>query len=84
VSPWNGDNYIEESVFVFKWCPECAPEGSNIPEPWELKYCETHLAATVGESDRLVTNQTYINAGEAGGEDSRLLCNLIHRGVVST
>jgi hypothetical protein len=78
--PWNGDNYIEEGVFVFGWCPVCAPEGSNIPEPWELKYCETHRAEIAGESDRLVTNQTYIAASEAGGEDSRLLCNLIHRG----
>jgi hypothetical protein len=81
LSPWNGDNYIEVYVAVFAWCPVCAPEGSNIPDPWELKYCDTHRAGDAGESDRLVANQTYINAGEAGGEDSRLLCNLIHRGV---
>jgi hypothetical protein len=81
VPPWNGDEYIDNGTTesVFRWCPTCSPEGTVIPEPWEMFYCEVHRGGTSGESDRLIV-ETYIPQGEAGGDDSRKWCDFIHRG----
>ena len=76
--PFRADGeWCDEYVKVDDWCPTCANE---VTEPWVMKYCDPHVAETIGQVDHIVGPPMYIVQGEAGGEAGKSLCDLIHRG----
>jgi hypothetical protein len=73
--------YIEPraSVVVRPYCPGCEPETDPTHDLVELRWCPTHTPAWGGTDDLLVTaNALPGGSGEAGGEDNRRWCELIH------
>jgi len=74
-------DFIEprSSVVVRPYCPSCEPETDPTRDLVELRWCPTHAPAWGGTDDLLVTaNALPGGSGEAGGEDNRRWCELIH------
>jgi hypothetical protein len=74
-------DFIEprSSVVVRPYCPTCEPETDPTRDLVELRWCPTHTPAWGGTDDLLVTaNALPGGSGEAGGEDNRRWCELIH------
>jgi len=66
-----------EHIPAETWCPECSGPPQN--ERASVAYCQIHMPPTTGEADRLIEPGAYIFHGEAGGDENRLTCNLLHR-----
>ena len=74
-------DFIEprSSVVVRPYCPTCEPETDPTRELVELRWCPTHTPAWGGTDDLLVAASALPGgSGEAGGEDNRRWCELIH------
>ena len=74
-------DFIEprSSVVVRPYCPSCEPDTDPTRDLVELRWCPTHAPAWGGADDLLVTaNALPGGSGEAGGEDNRRWCALIH------
>ncbi len=85
MSPWVQGEWVDiGGEAVQDWCPECDPDA-NLTQAWVMRYCDLHLPDRAGKADLVVdaTGPSYIAQGEAGGRDSKLICDLIHRGVLS-
>ena len=75
-------DFIEprSSVVVRPYCPGCEPETDPMRELLELRWCPTHTPAWDGTDDVLVVASARPGgSAEAGGEDNRRWCELIHR-----
>jgi hypothetical protein len=75
-------DFIEprSSVVVRPYCPGCEPETDPMAELLELRWCPTHTPAWDGTDDALVAATARPGgSAEAGGEDNRRWCELIHR-----
>lgn len=84
MSPWVGDTWVDiPSEAVMDWCPAC-PENANLTQLWVMRYCEAHVPDRSGLVDNVVDSPSYIAQGEADGRSGKLICDLIHRGVLST
>lgn len=72
-------DFIEpkSSVVVRPYCPDCEPETDPTRDLVELRWCPTHAPAWRGTDDVLVPSLPS-GSGEAGGEDNRRWCALIH------
>lgn len=67
------------SVVVRPYCPSCEPDTDPTRDLVELRWCPAHAPAWGGSDDLLVTaNALPGGSGEAGGEDNRRWCELIH------
>ena len=74
-------DFIEprSSVVVRPYCPSCEPDTDPTRDLVELRWCPAHAPAWGGSDDLLVTaNALPGGSGEAGGEDNRRWCELIH------
>jgi hypothetical protein len=74
-------DFIEprSSVVVRPYCPTCEPETDPTRDLVELRWCPTHTPAWGGTDDLLVAASALPGgSGEAGGEDNRRWCELIH------
>ena len=79
--PRDVTDFIEprSSVVVRPYCPSCEPDTDPTRTLVELRWCPTHTPAWGGSDDLLVTaNALPGGSGEAGGEDNRRWCELIH------
>jgi len=65
---------------VRAYCPGCEPHADPLSEILDVRWCDAHVPVRAGADDALATARgtTYSNA-EAGGEDNRRWCALIHR-----
>ena len=75
-------DFIEprSSVVVRPYCPGCEPETDPMRELLELRWCPSHAPAWDGTDDILVAATSRAGgSAEAGGEDNRRWCELIHR-----
>ena len=63
------------------YCPGCEPNADVLSEVLDVQWCDAHLPARDGSDDALVTSQGALLSGtvEAGGDDNRGWCALIHR-----
>ena len=79
--PRDVTDFIEprSSVVVRPYCPSCEPDTDPTRDLVELRWCPAHAPAWGGSDDMLVTaNALPGGSGEAGGEDNRRWCELIH------
>ncbi len=65
-------------------CPGCMPDVdftrmADLTPEW----CHEHRPSAEGSDDRRVTSAGVSGFAEAGGEDNRRWCDLLHRGVRS-
>ena len=75
-------DFIEprSSVVVRPYCPGCEPETDPMRELLEQRWGPTHAPAWDGADDLLVAAAARPGgSAEAGGEDNRRWCELIHR-----
>jgi hypothetical protein len=75
-------DFIEprSSVVVRPYCPGCEPATDPTRELVESRWCPAHAPAWEGTDDVLVTAHALSGgSAEAGGEDNRRWCQLIHR-----
>lgn len=63
------------------YCPGCEPNADPLKKILEVQWCEIHIPPRGGLDDITVTASGSFNtaSAEAGGENNRAWCNLIHR-----
>lgn len=69
------------------YCPGCEPHADPLGEILDVHWCDLHSPCRAGVDDVLATARgTAYGSAEAGGEDNRRWCELIHRpaGEVTT
>lgn len=73
--------YIPDSPSVARaYCPACEPHADPTREILDVRWCESHSPAREGADDPLVAAGAYLSgSAEAGGEENRRWCELIHR-----
>jgi hypothetical protein len=63
------------------YCPGCEPAADPLREILDVHWCDSHAPCRAGPDDVLATARgTAYGSAEAGGEDNRRWCELIHRG----
>jgi len=76
------DFAAEKPPVARSYCPGCEPHADVLLEILEVRWCEPHAPARDGPDDALVTARgTTFGSAEAGGEDNRHWCEVIHRGT---
>jgi len=62
------------------YCPGCEPAADPLSEILETRYCDSHAPRRDGSEDDQVVAQNYLSgSADAGGDDNRAACDLIHR-----
>jgi hypothetical protein len=71
---------IEKPSAARAYCPGCEPDADPVQEILDVRWCDLHVPARAGLDDVLVAARgTTYGTAEAGGEDNRRWCELIHR-----
>ena len=72
------DFLADTEVVLPSLCPECWADrewGTFVPQP-----CSSHQPGMQGLDDALVRAASFLSgSSEAGGEDNRAWCHLLHR-----
>ncbi len=73
--------YLRENTAVARsYCPACEPEADPSREILDVHWCVAHAPAWSGADDDLVTvGSLPSGSSEAGGEDNRRWCEILHR-----
>lgn len=62
------------------WCPTCNPERDPSRECLDVRWCASHTPEMKSPEDERVIAVTFLSgSSEAGGEDNRQWCKLLHR-----
>src|SRR5262245_66060535 len=62
------------------YCPGCEPGADPMLEILDVHWCDAHSPCRAGPDDVLATARGTANgSAEAGGDDNRRWCELIHR-----
>ncbi len=62
------------------YCPGCEPSADPLLEILDVHWCDAHSPCRAGSDDVLATARgTAYGSAEAGGDDNRRWCELIHR-----
>lgn len=70
----------EKPSIARAYCPGCEPRADPLIEILEVRWCDSHAPGRAGPDDVLVTaGATAYASAEAGGDDNRRWCELIHR-----
>ena len=73
------DFLADSAVVAVLWCPTCQPSRDPLAEVLDLRYCEPHTPPRGGTEDDRVGPFAYLSSGaEAGGDDNRRWCELLH------
>lgn len=63
------------------YCPTCEPAADPLAEVLDVRWCPAHTPVTRGADDAAIADdEPGPSASEAGGEDNRRWCALLHRG----
>lgn len=57
-------------------CPTCSPDVD--PRTYDARRCTDHAPGTAGSEDERVACGYVNGSAEAGGEDNRRWCELLH------
>jgi hypothetical protein len=61
-------------------CPGCEPEADPTAEILDVRWCESHSPLNAGVDDGRVTASAHLlGSVEAGGDDNRRWCEIVHR-----
>jgi hypothetical protein len=68
------------------YCPDCEPDADPCREILDVRWCAAHTPAWNGADDAAVRAEAFLSGStEAGGDDNRRWCQLVHsRGGVTT
>ena len=70
----------EKPLVARAYCPGCEPGADPLREILDVHWCDAHVPCRAGPDDVLATAQgTAYGGAEAGGDDNRRWCALIHR-----
>ena len=70
----------EKPLVARAYCPGCEPGADPLREILDVHWCDAHMPCRAGPDDVLATAQgTAYGGAEAGGDDNRRWCALIHR-----
>lgn len=70
----------EKPLVARAYCPGCEPGADPLSEILDVHWCDAHVPCRAGPDDVLATAQgTAYGGAEAGGDDNRRWCALIHR-----
>ena len=69
----------DSAYLAHQWCPTCEPHRDPVAEILETRYCEGHMPPRTGADDWDISQGYVSGSGEAGGEDNKAFCDLIHR-----
>jgi len=70
----------EKPLVARAYCPGCEPGADPLGEILDVRWCDAHMPCRAGPDDVLATAQgTAYGGAEAGGDDNRRWCALIHR-----
>ena len=62
------------------YCPGCEPETDPTSEILDVRWCDAHALQHAGADDSLVSATAYLlGSVEAGGDDNRRWCEILHR-----
>jgi hypothetical protein len=72
--------YRESPAVARSYCPACEPDADPIREILDVRWCAAHTPAWGGSADGLVSAGAFLSgSAEAGGEDNRRWCEVLHR-----
>lgn len=70
----------EKPSLARPYCPGCEPDADCVREILDVRWCDSHAPARDGADDALVAPEHVLSGtGEAGGDDNRRWCQVIHR-----
>ena len=74
-------DYIPDTPAIGRmYCPGCEPDVDPTLEILDVRWCESHAPPGAGLDDALVVATAYVSgSAEAGGEDNRRWCEVLHR-----
>lgn len=62
------------------YCPDCEPDADPCREILDVRWCAAHTPAWNGAEDEAVRADAFLSGStEAGGDDNRRWCQLLHR-----
>jgi hypothetical protein len=62
------------------YCPTCEPDVDSTQEILDIRWCESHTPERTGSEDSVVSTPVYLSgSSEAGGDDNRRWCELLHK-----
>jgi len=73
--------YLRDSPAVARsYCPVCEPDADPSREILDVHWCVAHAPGWSGTDDGAVTVGGVLSgSAEAGGEDNRRWCEILHR-----
>ena len=74
-------DYLPDTPTVARmYCPGCEPDVDPTCEILDVRWCEVHPPVGTGLDDAIVASTAYLSgSNEAGGEDNRRWCEILHR-----
>jgi hypothetical protein len=73
---------LDVPIAARPYCPGCEPGADPSSELLDVAWCPAHAPTRDGLDDAAVTSEASLLGGaEAGGEDNRRWCDLLHRGI---
>ena len=78
-------DYLPDTPCVARaYCPGCEPDADPSDEILYVRWCESHSPARDGADDEVVIASAYISgSAEAGGDDNRRWCDILHSRLLS-
>lgn len=74
-------DFLQDTPFVaVSYCPGCEPERDPVAEVLDTRWCIFHTPPVRGDVDDAITAQSFLSNTDAGGDDNRAWCDLLHRG----
>ncbi|HXH84873.1 MAG TPA: hypothetical protein VNN07_18335 [Candidatus Tectomicrobia bacterium] len=75
--------YLPDTPVVARpYCPVCEPGADPSREILDVRWCAAHTPSWTGSDDALVSAEAFLSgSAEAGGDDNRRWCQLVHRPV---
>lgn len=62
------------------YCPVCEPNADPSQEILDIRWCLSHTPSSGGIDDGAVVSEAYLSgSAEAGGDENRRWCQLLHR-----
>ena len=73
-------DHLQDSPCVARaYCPGCEPDADPSQEILDVRWCESHFPTRNGTEDEVVTATAYLSGNaEAGGDDNRRWCDVLH------
>ena len=61
------------------YCPACEPDADTLLEILEVQWCNVHMPMREGLDDaRVMSDAMLTGSAEAGGDENRRWCDIIH------